>query len=86
MLYLREMDEDKYSKICAVSMFCLVVIWRHPLTPQVPPQVYFSTSSDLHGKEMKTVFMSHVNLIKVAATEDGDPSKVLEDLLPFDSS
>ena len=38
MLYLREMDEDKYSKICAVSLLCkftsilVGLIYRRRLT------------------------------------------------------
>ncbi|KAG9013462.1 hypothetical protein FRB94_002536 [Tulasnella sp. JGI-2019a] len=53
MLYLREMDEDRYSKICGA---------------------YFSTASELHSKEMKSVFLSYASLIKAKPDDDGEIS------------
>ncbi|KAG8712989.1 hypothetical protein FRC11_013627, partial [Ceratobasidium sp. 423] len=53
MLYLREMDENRYSKVCAT---------------------YFSTASDLHNKEIRALFMKHIELVQRAPEEDGENS------------
>ncbi|KAH7334433.1 exocyst complex component Sec3-domain-containing protein [Rhizoctonia solani] len=53
MLYLREMDENRYSKVCAT---------------------YFSTASDLHSKEIRSLFMKFLELAQRAPDEDGDNS------------
>ncbi|KAF8745436.1 Exocyst complex component SEC3 N-terminal PIP2 binding PH, partial [Rhizoctonia solani] len=53
ILYLREMDESRYSKVCAT---------------------YFSAASDLHGKEIRALFMKHIEIVQRAPEEDGDNS------------
>ncbi|QRW06016.1 Exocyst complex component Sec3 [Ceratobasidium sp. AG-Ba] len=49
MLYLREMDEGRYSKVCAL---------------------YFSTASELHGKEVRGLFMKYLELVQRAPEEE----------------
>ncbi|KAG8975726.1 hypothetical protein FRC05_005244 [Tulasnella sp. 425] len=51
MLYLKEMDEDRYGKVCAN---------------------YFSTASDMHSREMRTVFLAFMNMVKSAPVDDGE--------------
>ncbi|KAL4069753.1 exocyst complex component Sec3-domain-containing protein [Scleroderma yunnanense] len=53
VLYLKEMDEAVYSKLCAA---------------------YFSTASDLHGKQMKTFFSIYTGLLKKSSEEDTEQS------------
>lgn len=71
MLYLREMDEDKYAKICAVSRLGLKALYRTHLVSQS----YFSAANDLHSKEMTSVFMAYMALVKVMTDDDPELSK-----------
>ncbi|KAI6047739.1 exocyst complex component Sec3-domain-containing protein [Pisolithus marmoratus] len=51
VLYLKEMDEAAYSKLCAA---------------------YFSAASDLHGKQMRTIFSIYSGLLKKYSEEDSE--------------
>ncbi|KAI6153692.1 exocyst complex component Sec3-domain-containing protein [Pisolithus tinctorius] len=53
VLYLKEMDEVAYSKLCAA---------------------YFSAVSDLHGKQMRTVFSIYSGLLKKNSEEESEQS------------
>ncbi|KAG8991792.1 hypothetical protein FRB90_001230, partial [Tulasnella sp. 427] len=65
MLYLKEMDEDRYAKVCAN---------------------YFSTASDMHSKEMKTVFMAFMNMVKSAPADDGELTSFTPPIVPSAAS
>lgn len=54
ILYLKEMDEDRFSKLCAV---------------------YFSTASDLHGKQIKVLAAAYLEQVKRAAEDDIENSQ-----------
>jgi len=70
MLYLKEMDEGVYGKLCAV---------RHSLSPDIrvliPSQAYFSAASDMHSTQMKSLMNSYLGLVKKASDEDNEQSE-----------
>jgi hypothetical protein len=74
MLYLREMDESRYSKVCAVR--CHSKLIAMPLTI-CNNQTYFSTASDLHNKEVRGLFMKYIELVQRAPEEDEENSACL---------
>jgi hypothetical protein len=57
ILYLKEMDEDRFSKLCAV---------------------YFSTASDLHSKQFRSLMSAYMEMVKKAAEDDIENSKCLQ--------
>ncbi|KAG8912226.1 hypothetical protein FRC01_005215, partial [Tulasnella sp. 417] len=65
MLYLKEMDEDRYAKVCAN---------------------YFSTASDMHSREMKTVFMAFMNMVKSAPADEGELTSFTPPVVPSTAS
>lgn len=71
ILYLKEMDEGVYSKLCAVSMLAYF-----GLIGANHGQAYFSAASDLHGKQMKTFFSIYADLLKKPCEEDTEQSMI----------
>ena len=68
ILYLKEMDEGVYSKLCAVSLSMFL------FDRTKYGQAYFSAASDLHGKQMKTFLSIYSALLKKPSEEDGEQS------------
>jgi hypothetical protein len=70
ILYMREMDEVAYGKLCAVgasSVPLLVSVANHP---SLGSKAYFSAASQLHNTQM-TSLLTHLNgSIKRAPEED----------------
>ncbi|CAE6460065.1 unnamed protein product [Rhizoctonia solani] len=69
ILYLREMDESRYSKVCAV---CYISILRPLAEIDKVLKTYFSAASDLHSQEIRALFMKYIELVQHAPDEDGD--------------
>jgi hypothetical protein len=67
MLYLKEMGEDWYSKVCAVCVD--VRLLSIPLLTS-HYQAYFSAASGLHSQEMKDLFVAYASLVKKATEEE----------------
>jgi hypothetical protein len=65
MLYLKEMDESLYAKLCAVSMPTLCVICHLNLS-----QAYFSAMSELHRKQVKTLLGIYSTIVRKASEDD----------------
>jgi len=67
MLYLKEMDETMYAKLCGVRhvQFSMGIGWRLD-------QAYFSTMSDLHKTQMTAILAGYLTLIKKGQDDDLD--------------
>jgi hypothetical protein len=75
MLYLREMDESAYGKICGVIIYFLsnIVIISFSC-----PQAYFSAASDLHSTQIRALLSTYMDFVKKATEEEieqGESSK-----------
>jgi len=72
MLYLREMDESAYGKICGVILYFL------PNTVTILflcPQAYFSAASDLHNTQIKALLSTSMDFVKKATDEEIEQGK-----------
>ncbi len=65
MLYLKEMDEGKYSKLCAVRAISDDCDGKLTYI-----QTYFSAASDLHSKQVKALVKLALNAIKRTPDEE----------------
>lgn len=76
MLYVKEMDEAVYGRLCAVSC-CLHLDLVDPFADRIRfKQAYFSASSELHGTQIKALLGAYLGLVKKASEEDGEYSKL----------
>lgn len=66
MLYLREMDELVYGRICGVMIF--IISTNHYLTFFL--QAYLSAASDLHNVQIKALLSAYMDLVKKATEEE----------------
>jgi hypothetical protein len=60
ILYMREMDELAYGKLCAVSASLALFLASVDNSSIVGSQAYFSSTSQLHNTQM-TALLSHLN-------------------------
>jgi hypothetical protein len=65
MLYLKEMDEGLYAKLCAVSGVDTLCCCHLNLS-----QAYFSAMSELHRKQIKTLLATYSTIVKKASDDD----------------
>ena len=72
MLYLREMDESAYGKICGVILYFLsstvTILFLYP-------QSYFSAVSDLHNTQIKAMLSTSIDFVKKATDEEVEQGK-----------
>lgn len=74
VLYLKEMDEPTYGRLCAVCFFrCSGV--RHLLTGYILRQAYFSAVSELHSTQIKALFDVYLGYVKRASEDDAEHGK-----------
>ena len=66
LLYLREMDESLYAKLCAVSE-ADTLSHRHL---NISHQAYFSAVSNLHRQQVKALLVAYSNTVKKAPEDD----------------
>jgi hypothetical protein len=71
MLYLREMDESAYGKICGVIIYFLSSIVT--ISPSL--QAYFSAASDLHNTQIKALLSTYLDSVKKATEEEIEQGK-----------
>lgn len=67
MLYLKEMDEAIYGRVCAVRSCRASFL---VISPGL--QAYFSAASDLHGVQMKALMSSYMKYVKKSSEEELD--------------
>jgi hypothetical protein len=80
MLYLREMDESAYGKICGVIIYFLssiITISFHC------SQAYFSAASDLHSTQIKALLSIHLDFVKKATEEELEQGKSQQSTMTF---
>jgi hypothetical protein len=66
VLYVKEMDEDRYQRLCSVSSaICYLA------AANVGLQSYISTISSLHQNEAKDLLMGDMATINATAAGDG---------------
>jgi exocyst complex component 1 len=70
VIYLKEMDESIYAKLCAVR------ITQHVQNNTIDDhtQAYFSAASELHSTQMKKMFSMYANLIKKVSEDTQESS------------
>lgn len=69
ILYLKEMDEAIYAKLCAVC----TPHFFHLLLPALSKpwgQVYFSAASELHSTQMQALFTAYATAVKKPVEDD----------------
>lgn len=66
ILYLKEMDESVYAKICAVSTDVMMNLFRNAKNVKA----YFSASSELHSQQVKALISICNGLMKSTADEE----------------
>lgn len=62
IIYMKEMDESIYAKLCAVRIACNLTRRNNSIEDHT--QAYFSAASELHSIQMKKMFSVYANLIK----------------------
>lgn len=72
MLYLKEMDESVYGRLCAVSRTSHNKLPKFQI--QAFLQAYFSAASELHGTQIKALFSIYMTYVKKAPEEDLEQS------------
>lgn len=79
MLYLKEMDEPTYGRLCAVSVFSYFSLFltgaEYRLTGYISLQAYFSAASELHSAQIKALFNAYLGYVKRASEDDGELGK-----------
>jgi hypothetical protein len=60
IIYLKEMDESIYAKLCAVRN--IMMLWGGVIESRT--QAYFSAISELHSAQMKKMLSIYVNFVK----------------------
>jgi exocyst complex component 1 len=71
MLYLKEMDESLYAKLCAVSSSIDKLNGGRYLTSDT--QAYFSAVSQLHNNQIKSLLADYASSVKKALDDDQEP-------------
>lgn len=74
ILYLKEMDEAMYAKLCAVCVQSFVRLMALALTLSWG-QAYFSAASELHNVQMQALFTAYATSVKKHVEED--PGNIL---------
>jgi exocyst complex component 1 len=70
IIYLKEMDESIYAKLCAVR-----ITWHPRTTPMTGHlQVYFSAASELHGIQMKKMLSMYATFVKKVSEDTQESS------------
>jgi hypothetical protein len=69
VLYVKEMDEDRYQRLCSVGQKILA-------RSQIDGQSYMSTISSLHQSEIKDMLLTFLGTLKATAT--GEPNEACE--------
>jgi len=75
ILYLKEMDEAVYAKLCAVCGLCFF----HPLLLALTlswGQTYFSAASELHNTQMQTLFNAYSTSVKRPVEDDSGSENI----------
>jgi len=71
ILYLKEMDEVSYAKLCAV---CIILFHRQSIKTLCWRQAYFSAASELHCAQIKAILSIYNGLVKKLTEEDAEQS------------
>lgn len=69
VLYMKEMDEERYQKLCAVSGEDRYE-WHGTQPTTMSPQNYFSAVSDLHSKEVAGYLSTLTTKLKKSNDDD----------------
>ncbi len=72
LLYLKEMDESTYGRLCAVSFLSHFPLC---LTEHISLQAYFSATSELHSAQIKALFNTYLGYVKRASEDDAEHGK-----------
>ncbi len=71
VLYLKEMDEDRYQRLCTVSRIYKVI--SNATEHSVPSiQNYTSTISGLHQDEMKDLLMNLMGVVNASIGQEAN--------------
>ena len=70
MLYLKEMDEGVYGKLCAVRLSRILPRMR--VDVYVFYQAYFSAASSLHMTQIRAFLVACAGMVKKGVDDDND--------------
>jgi len=80
ILYLREMDEATYARLCAVCTLRSTHL-SLPTLSMSCDQAYFSAASELHNTQMQALFTAYATAVKKPVEDDSGGGNILRSKL-----